>query len=57
MEWLQTYKIGEALLKSGFTIADAYYQIYKPIKNKDNQDVKPCIINIKVEYGKRNNRS
>ncbi len=49
MEWLQTQKIGKALLQTGSKIEDAYYQTYKPKKNKDGQDITPCIINIKID--------
>lgn len=35
MEWLQTYKIGKALLESeNFEPVDAYFQNYKPSKRK-----------------------
>lgn len=49
MEWLQTQKIGKALLQSGSKIEDAYYQKYIPKKNREGQDINPCIINIKVD--------
>ncbi len=49
MEWLQTQKIGKALLDSGSNIEDAYYQSYIPKKNKEGYEIKPCIINIKVD--------
>jgi hypothetical protein len=49
MEWLQAQKIGKALLLSGSKIEDAYYQKYIPKKNKDGQDIIPCIINIKID--------
>ncbi|MEI7585498.1 TM1802 family CRISPR-associated protein [Runella sp.] len=49
MEWLQTQKIGKALLQSGSKIEDAYYQSYRQSKNKQGQDIKPCIINITVD--------
>lgn len=49
MEWLQAHKIGKALIQSGSKIEDAYYQKYTPKKNKDGHDIKPCIINIKID--------
>ena len=49
MEWLQTQKIGKALLQNGSKIEDAYYQNYVPKKNNDGRDLTPCVINIKVD--------
>jgi len=49
MEWLQTYKIGKALLQSGSKIEDAYYQTYTYKENKDKKAITPCIINIKID--------
>ena len=49
MEWLQTQRIGKALLQSGSKIEDAYYQNYIPKKNKDGRDITPRIINVKVD--------
>lgn len=49
MEWLQTYKIGEALLKSGIKAEEAYFQTYRPSINKEKKEKTPCIINILVD--------
>lgn len=48
MEWLQTYKIGKAMIKNGGKIEEAYYQNYREIKNKEGKVKTPCVINIVV---------
>jgi CRISPR-associated protein Cas8b/Csh1 subtype I-B len=48
MEWLQTQRIGKALLESGSKIEDAYYQKYIAKTNRDGQPLTPCIINIRI---------
>ena len=52
MEWLQAYKIGNAMLKKGSKIEDAYYQSYRLGKNKEGIDKTPCIIDIIIDTKK-----
>lgn len=47
MEWLQTYKIGKHLLENGFEPVDAYFENYKPEKNKT-----PFVVEIIIDFKK-----
>lgn len=53
MEWLQTYKIGKALLNSGFKPIDAYFQSYIPQRRKvepfDTKKAHVITINISTK--------